>query len=52
MDVFNTSNDLLKKAASFRLLHTGVGYDVVEELSSVRVLHDKIELAGCFDDLV
>lgn len=45
-------NDLLEELASFFFLQSGVGNDVVEQLSSTCVLHYQIQLLGSFDNLI
>ena len=50
--IFYSSNDLVKEFEGLRLLNTLVLDDVVEELASIRILHDKIELLWRLNDFV
>jgi hypothetical protein len=43
---------LLKDLASLLLIHTLLANDIVEELSSLHVLHDQKQVFGSFDDLI
>ena len=51
MKVFNPANNLLEEFACLLLLQFLLLYDVVEQLATAHVLHDKKELFGCFDNL-
>ena len=52
MDILNTRNELEVELASLFLGESGVPYYVVEELASVAVLHDHVELFFSLDDFV
>ena len=52
MEVFNTSDDLVEEFEGLRLLNTLVLHDIVEELTSIRIFHDQIELLWRLNDFV
>ena len=52
MDILNTRNELQVEFTSLFFGESGVSDDVVEELASIAVLHDHIELFLCLDDFV
>ena len=51
MDILNTRNELQVEFTSLFFGESGVSDDVVEELASIAVLHDHIELFLCLDEL-
>lgn len=50
--LFDPSDYLMEKAASFSFLHTSTCNNVVEQLAPTRILHDEIQLFSSLDDLV
>ena len=52
VEILDTSDDLMEELASLRLLHSLVGHDIVKQLSTLSVLHDKVQLFRSLDDLV
>jgi hypothetical protein len=52
MAVLNSRNDLIKDFTGFILIHTFFFDDVVKELTSSKVFHDKKEVLGGFDDFI
>lgn len=52
MEIFNTRYNLLEVFTSFLLLESCVLDDIVKELASTGIFHDKIELFGGFDNLI
>jgi len=52
MDLLQARYDLMEEAACLWLGHTSLRYDVVEQLAAARILHDKVKLAPCLDDLI
>ena len=50
--ILHSGDDLVKEFEGLRLLNTLVLDDVVEELASIRILHDKIELLWRLNDFV
>ena len=52
VEILDTSDDLMKELTSLRLLHSLVGHVIVKQLSTLSVLHDKVQLFRSLDDLV
>ena len=51
MNVFNTSDNLVKKSACFSLFDSTVRHDVIKQFSSLCKLCNKIQLLWSFDNL-
>ena len=52
VDVINSCNDLLEEFASFLLWYSCLLDDVVKEFSATCVLHNEVQLPGCFNYFV
>ena len=50
MKVFNPANNLLEELASFLFLQFLLFYDVIKQLASANILHDKKELLGSLNN--
>ena len=50
--VLNSSDDLMKELESLRLFYSLVLDDVIEELSSISILHDQVKLLWRLNDLI
>jgi len=52
VEILNTGNDLVEKLECLWLFNSLVFHDVVEKLTSIGILHDKVELFWCLDDFI
>ena len=52
MNVLHSRNDLLKELACLLLWYPCLLYDIVEEFTPARKLHNQVQLARCFNYLV
>ena len=52
VEVLNSSDDLMKELESLRLFYSLVLDDVIEELSSISILHDQVKLLWRLNDLI
>jgi hypothetical protein len=52
MQIFNTRYYLLEVFASFFLLKPRILDNIVKQFTSTSILHDQIELFGCFNNLI